>query len=93
MSSTRALPPQAGRFGPDAADVEEPENVKVMAGYREALARVEKRRCVCGGSVQADPAAPAYGVQAHNYTSRHKGWRLNRAANDEPGEAVMAAGQ
>lgn len=38
----------------------------------------ETRPCVCGGPVTANPDAPAYGVQAHNFTGRHKAWRANR---------------
>lgn len=34
--------------------------------------------CICGGIVMADPNAPAYGVQAHNFTSRHRAWRAAR---------------
>lgn len=36
--------------------------------------------CVCGGDVTADPIVPAKGVQAHNYSSRHRAWRNNREA-------------
>lgn len=39
---------------------------------------VETRPCVCGGVVHADPFAPARGVQAHNFTGRHKAWRSAR---------------
>lgn len=40
--------------------------------------------CACGGMVTADPIQPAKGVQAHNYTSRHRGWRANREDGTEP---------
>jgi hypothetical protein len=43
--------------------------------YRHILETVD---CACGGTVTADPEAPAKGVQAHNYTGRHKAWRSNR---------------
>lgn len=39
---------------------------------------IESRPCVCGGMVQASPLTPARGVQAHNFTGRHKAWRANR---------------
>lgn len=46
--------------------------------YRAVDTAVETRPCVCGGEVTADPYAPARGVQAHNFTSRHRGWRAAR---------------
>jgi hypothetical protein len=45
---------------------------------RPPIGTVEDRPCACGGIVTANPEAPAYGVQAHNYTGRHKAWRANR---------------
>ena len=45
----------------------------IWAGRNGSTLRTEP--CVCGGFVTADPGAPAYGVQAHNYTSRHLAWR------------------
>jgi hypothetical protein len=61
---------------------------RLFAGYRGASRTdglgIEVRGCVCGGKVHAAPGAPAKGVQAHNYTSRHKAWRLNRG-EDDPG--------
>ena len=49
-------------------------------GYRAVVVDngVETRPCVCGGAVHADPFAPAKGVQAHNFTGRHKAWRQAR---------------
>lgn len=38
---------------------------------------LEQRRCVCGGVVTADPARPAPGVAAHQFSGRHKAWRAN----------------
>lgn len=42
---------------------------------------IEHRACVCGGLVHANPQSPAVGVQAHNYSPRHKAWRLWREDN------------
>lgn len=39
---------------------------------------IVSRPCECGGTVHANPAAPARGVQAHNHTGRHKAWRAAR---------------
>lgn len=41
----------------------------------EAVGRLETRPCACGGTVTADPNAPAKGVAAHQFTGRHKAWR------------------
>lgn len=46
--------------------------------YRRVDNSVESRPCACGGMVHADPDLPAKGVQAHNYTGRHKAWRSVR---------------
>lgn len=43
--------------------------------YRRSGDGVQTQRCVCGGYVHADPAAPGKGVAAHNHTARHKAWR------------------
>lgn len=48
----------------------------LFAGYQATP--LERRPCVCGGTVTADPLAPARGVAAHQFTSRHRGWRLTR---------------
>lgn len=53
---------------------------ELMHGYRGARQLLEERPCVCGGTVRANPAAPWRGVQAHNFTGRHKAWRSNREA-------------
>ena len=83
--TTRAPAPQTGRFDAPLEVGDTPE-ARLFASYREAGAtdgtNIEVRSCICGGEVQADPAAPARGVQAHNYTARHKAWRLNRGEND-----------
>lgn len=86
MSELRTPAPQVGRFAAPPA----PENseARLFLGYREAARTdgtgIEVRPCICGGAVHADPDAPAKGVQAHNYTARHKAYRLNRG-EDDPG--------
>lgn len=47
----------------------------LLHAYRRATDHLEELPCACGGTVQADPERPAPGVAAHQYTSRHKGWR------------------
>lgn len=49
--------------------------------YRRVDDGVETRPCACGGMVHAEPDAPARGVQAHNFTGRHKAWRAAREGN------------
>lgn len=46
-------------------------------GADVSISGLEQRPCVCGGTVTADPLSPAKGVQAHNYSPRHKAWRSN----------------
>lgn len=46
-----------------------------MFAYRRVTDALEERPCACGGTVTADPARPAPGVAAHQFTSRHKAWR------------------
>lgn len=52
----------------------------LFRGYRGSAETdgigIEHRPCVCGGTVTADPRRPAPGVAAHQFTSRHKAWRL-----------------
>lgn len=45
-----------------------------QVGERDAI-RIEHRPCACGATVTADPDSPGKGVAAHNFTSRHRGWR------------------
>jgi hypothetical protein len=70
------LSPSAGRASGTGSEA------ALFHGYSRAAETdgvgVEERPCICGGVVHADPAAPARGVQAHNFTARHKAWRSNR---------------
>lgn len=48
--------------------------VTLVRGYANTP-RIEERPCACGGTVRADPMAPANGVAAHQFTGRHRAWR------------------
>lgn len=67
------LSPSAGRASVAPTSSEED---RIWSSRNGSVTRTE--RCVCGGLVIANPETPAYGVQAHNYTGRHRAWRANR---------------
>lgn len=50
----------------------------LLHGYLGTSASLATVPCSCGGEVTADPSRPAYGVAAHQYTSRHRAWRAAR---------------
>lgn len=54
---------------------------RLFDAYRGARPPIESLPCSCGGLVHANPFSPATGVQAHNFTGRHKAWRANREAD------------
>lgn len=60
-----------------------PEDALIHA-YR-ASEPIDVQPCMCGGYVHANPDAPAKGVQAHNYTGRHRAWRSTRESDSALG--------
>ena len=52
----------------------------LFRGYASEASHLETRPCQCGGLVTADVMRPAPGVAAHQFTSRHRGWRLAQDA-------------
>lgn len=79
----RPTAPQGGRFdlSPSASSASASpasSEARLFDAYRGARSPIEELPCVCGGMVRANPESPATGVQAHNYTARHRAWRMNR---------------
>jgi hypothetical protein len=68
----------ASHYGPSAV-LASPES-DLFHAYRGSRRTIDSRPCECGGVVHANPAAPWRGVQAHNFSGRHKAWRAAREA-------------
>lgn len=64
----------APHSGMPAARNSEAELIYAYASTADS--HLETRACACGGEVTADTARPALGVAAHQFTARHRGWRL-----------------
>lgn len=83
-AAIRRVDMSASRPGASAARPS-PEDA-LFHGYRRAGetdgANLDRRTCVCGGIVTADLDRPGPGVAAHNFSARHRAWRLNRGDED-----------